>query len=215
MKRAALIGTIVALISTFSLTSSTQALRPLSGAPQGATGTGDSLPSFKAINEPVIVTLTHDGSSNFIVNPIGKDGEEGMYWVNAIGPFQGTTFQEMNDIFSPFGKKNPLVAATVMADGNWSIQVRKLSAAPVKPLRAGKGAGNDVIRFRSLPRGLTRIVLTHDGKSNFVVYPIDGKGKVGSYLTNEIGEYRGTLRLPAGTKYLWVKADGNWSYRTR
>ena len=209
------VGASIALIVSVTAVPAAQATAPLKGAPQTIGGTGDGVPTFSPIDEPVIITLTHDGTSNFIVRPIGRDGKDGMGWSNEIGNYTGTTFQEMNALFSPFGKRNPIVAAEVRADGNWTIQVRKLSASPRKNLRNGSGNGDEVIRFNRATSGLTRMTLMHDGSSNFIVKPIDGKGKVGLSLVNEIGNYKGTVRVPPQTRYLWVQADGGWSYSNR
>ena len=191
------------------------AMNPAKGAPQSISGTGDAVPTLKPINEPVIVTMSHDGTSNFIVRPVGRDGDEGLTWSNEIGPYSGTTFQEMGGIFSSFDKKNPIVAADVMADGNWTIQIRKLKGAPKKKAKRGSGAGDVVFRLPKPTKGLTRMRFTHDGESNFIVRPISKQGEDGISMINEIGPYRGTVRVPPGTKYIWVKADGTWNYKTR
>lgn len=189
---------------------------PAKGAPQGpVTGTGDGVPGLSPIDEPVIVTMTHDGASNFIVAPVGANGEDGISWANEIGPYAGSIFQAGNSLFSGFSKKNPIVAAEVQADGNWTLQIRKLSSATRLPLGAGASKGDDVIQFSKLPKGFKRITFTHDGTSNFIVEPISAKGVDGVSLVNEIGAYRGTVRLPSGTKYLAVIADGNWSYTVK
>jgi len=208
-------ATSILLVAGLSAAPVAQATSPMKGAPQGTSGTGDGVPGLKAINEPVIITLTHDGASNFIVQPVGRDGEDGLTWVNEIGPYSGTTFQSMGGFISTFDKKNPIVAADVMADGNWTMQIRKLKAAPKKRLKRGSGAGDAVIRFPKPTKGLTRMTLTHNGDSNFIVQPIDRKGDDGISMVNEIGQYKGTVRVPAGTKYLWIIADGEWSYRTK
>ena len=209
------LGFAAAIALTATGSPAAQAIVPTKGAPQVVNGTGDGVPGLKAINEPVIITLTHDGESNFIVEPVGRDGDDGFSWVNEIGPYSGTTFQDMGGFIATFDKKNPIVAADVMADGNWSIQVRKLKAAPKKSLKRGSGSGDMVIRFPKPTKGLTRMTLTHNGDSNFIVQPIDKKGDDGISMVNEIGQYKGTVRVPAGTKYLWVKADGEWTYRTK
>ena len=203
---------VAGLIFSVAAPSAAPATTPMRGAPQVISGTGDSVPALAPIDEPVIITLTHDGASNFIVKPIGKDGDEGMYWLNEIGPFTGTVFQEMDDLFAPYNKKNPIVAASVQADGNWTITIKKLSGAPTKSPKSGTGAGFEVFKFVKATKGFKRITLNHEGSSNFIVYPIDSKGKASFYLANEIGIYKGTVRLPSGTKYIWVRADGPWSY---
>lgn len=205
----------VALALTASSVPAAQAITPTKGAPQIVSGTGDGVPGLKPIDEPVIITLTHDGTSNFIVKPVGKDGDDSFSWVNEIGPYSGTTFQTMEGFLASFNKKNPIVAADVMADGNWSIQIRKLSGAPKKGLKRGSGSGDMVIRFPKPTKGLTRMTLTHTGDSNFIVKPIDKSGDEGFSMVNEIGAYKGTVRVPSGTKYLWVQADGDWNYSTR
>lgn len=205
----------VAVGLALTVAPSANAVQPTKGAPQTINGTGDSVPLVSPIDEPVIITLTHDGTSNFIVKPIGKDGEEGFSWTNEIGAYNGTIFQEMGGIFAPYSKKNPIVAVSVMADGNWNIQINKLSSAAGQPLKQGQGAGDNVIRFNQNVKGFKRITFTHDGTSNFIVRPITAKGEEGISLVNEIGNYKGTVRLPAGTKYLYVIADGAWTYSTK
>ncbi len=187
---------------------------PFKAAPQTLDGTGDAVPSVKPIKEPVIITLSHDGAANFIVQPVGADGDEGGLWANKIGVWAGTTYQEMDTFLSDFGKKNPIVALTITADGVWNIQIKPLSAAPRKPLKSGQGTGEVVIRLSRPVTKLTRISFTHDGQANFIVQPIDASGDAG-LLVNEIGPYKGTKLLPKGTQYLWITADGNWSYVTK
>ena len=213
-KRFALAACAVSMVTALGVcvAPTSQASQPMKGAPQDVAGTGDGVPSFSPIDEPVIVIMTHDGASNFIVSPIGADGEDGFSWANVIGPYSGTTLQEMGDIFASYGRKNPIVAAEVKADGNWVMQVRKLSQAPRQSLSRGQGIGDQVIAFSRSPSGLKKMTLTHLGSSNFIVKPVDSKGSVGMSLVNEIGQYKGTVRLPSGTKYLWVQADGEWNY---
>ena len=191
------------------------AVVPARGAPQVISGTGDAVPTIQPIDQPVIITLTHNGASNFIVRPIAKNGDDGFSWVNEIGPFAGTVFQEMGDTFNPYSKKNPIVAIEVRADGNWTIDIRTLSSAPRQPLARGSGAGMAVVQFPKGSSGFMRMTLSHDGDSNFIVRPITKDGEVGFSLVNEIGAYSGTVRLPSGTKYLWVDASGPWTYVTR
>lgn len=217
MKRFTLLSGIVAVGCALAVAGMPvqAAPAPAKASPQTIAGVGDDVPAIARVKDPIIITLTHQGDSNFIVKPVGADGEEGFTWANEIGPWQGTTFQEMNDFFSRYGPKNPIVALSVQADGPWNIAIKPLGAAPRQALKSGSGAGESVIRFRSRPKGLTRITLQHDGESNFIVRPITASGKTGISLVNEIGPYKGTKLLPPGTQYLWVNADGNWSYTTR
>lgn len=84
--------------------------------------------------------------------------------------------------------------------------------ATVAPISfSGKGA--KVISGVSIPYNICKVVLHHDGKSNFVIVPYDKSGDRKSSLVNEIGNYSGAVicanRIDEGM--LEVKADGNWS----
>jgi hypothetical protein len=53
-------------------------------------GTGDSVVEFDIPNTPVIITLTHNGSSNFAVWSLGTDFENIDLLVNDIAVYEGT-----------------------------------------------------------------------------------------------------------------------------
>lgn len=201
---AALVGGIL-LVALPQASASTQLAVMAASPAQEISGTGSDVPGLRPFREAVIVTMSHDGTSNFIVRPIDSAGEEGYSWANEIGVWTGTIFQEK-------GSK-PIVAAGVDADGSWTIRVAPLASAPVVSMKAYAGAGDSVVQFRAASQGLKRIKLTHDGTSNFIVRPIDARGAEGYSLVNEIGPFTGTMLLPKGTRYLSVMADGNWSLK--
>lgn len=178
-----------------------------SGDRQTIRGSGQDVPSLKSIRKPVIVKLRHTGSSNFAVWAINSRGAKTELWVNEIGRWSGTVFQER--------PSRRIVAADVTADGRWQIKVRPLKAARnVKP-RKFSGSGASVIDFKRPSRGFKRIRLIHKGSSNFAVWSIDRKGRRTDLLANEIGRFRGRTVLPSGTRYLSIQADGRWTGRVR
>lgn len=195
----------LALVATSQASAAGEAQAPAAGVRQTVSGTGASVPSLRPIREPVIVTLTHTGASNFIVNPVSADGDEGYLWANEIGDWTGTIFQAKESV--------AIVAASVEADGPWTIRIAPLAAAPVVNPRSYAGSGSAVVKFRVASQGFKRITLTHDGEANFIVHPIDRNGSEGYLLVNEIGRYEGTKVLPKGTRYLSVVADGDWTIK--
>ena len=54
----------------------------------------------------------------------------------------------------------------------------------------------------------SQATIRHGGSSNFVV---SAWGSSWDLLVNEIGNYSGTVRVPAGTVIFEVQADGNWT----
>ncbi|WP_084963093.1 hypothetical protein [Thermoactinospora rubra] len=68
---------------------------------------------------------------------------------------------------------------------------------------------------RLAEQGLRRLTLRHSGEGNFIVWALDNRGRYLRLLVNEIGDYRGRVILPAGTRYATVTADGAWSMTRR
>lgn len=68
-----------------------------------------------------------------------------------------------------------------------------------------------MIRLTAPLRAARRITLRHHGESNFIVWALDNRGRVTKLLANRVGDYRGRVLLPAGTRYATVEADGVWS----
>ncbi|MEI9907797.1 MAG: hypothetical protein WDO06_07790 [Actinomycetota bacterium] len=90
--------------------------------------------------------------------------------------------------------------------------ISSLSSAPVKGLKKIAGHGSQVIKFAKPISGFKKILITHNGESNFYVRPMNSRGVATYSLINEIGIYKGTTILPAGTQYLAFEADGDWTY---
>ncbi|MRG59976.1 hypothetical protein GE115_08855 [Agromyces sp. CFH 90414] len=118
--------------------------------------------------------------------------------VNTIGAYNGT---------SAYGFLGLAKASTleVKADGNWSITIAPVSAAPVF---TGAGAGDAVMLYDGPAGALTA---THDGDANFMVSEETAAAFSVGLLVNEIGPYSGTVPLTAGPSVIEVGANGNWT----
>lgn len=136
----------------------------------------------------------HKGESNFVV--YCNDDLR----INDIGEFTGDFF------ISAF----PGVPTEfeVKADSSWLLDVVPLQ---YQRTAAFSGSGMSVSGVFGIPEN-TSFDIRHSGDSNFVVYFISADGA--SLIVNEIGSYRGTVKIdaPSSSDGFWaVEADGSWS----
>ena len=166
-------------------------------------GTGDSVKSFSIpTNTAAIAKLTHSGSSNFAVTTLASDGSTNDLIVNTIGRYSGTVIFDTSSL-------EHSTALEITADGPWTVTIQHPSKARIwNPASHLTGSGDDVVRLVPAPTGLTPITFNHTGESNFAVLAY---GSISDLLVNEIGPYRGTTPLPAGTQIVSIEADGSWT----
>jgi TM2 domain-containing membrane protein YozV len=163
------------------------------------TGVGDNIITLPAGAAAGIVTATHNGSSNFAISVIDATNQStGELLVNEIGAYSGTTEYG----FNAFGDG---VALELSADGEWSVTISPISAAPEL---ATSGTGDSVFLYNG---GASRLTAIHDGTSNFAIVEETGKAFSMGLLVNEIGPYSGTVPLSSGPSVISVSADGNWT----
>ncbi|TFV95394.1 TM2 domain-containing protein [Leifsonia flava] len=168
-------------------------------APEPHTGAGDNLITLPAGASAGIVTATHDGSSNFAISVLDTSNQPtGELLVNTIGAYSGTRAYGFNAL----GEGTTL---QITADGNWSITVSPVSAAPAL---TASGAGDAVFLYDG---GAGKLTATHDGMANFVVMEETNNAFRFGLLVNEIGAYSGTVPLSAGPSVISVQADGGWA----
>ncbi|MEV0312666.1 hypothetical protein [Nonomuraea fuscirosea] len=165
-------------------------------------GEGDDVVRIPVTAGPAIVKGTHSGESNFIVWAVAG-GKQVDLVANEVGEYKGV--RAFNTVFP-----RKVRALEVTADGAWTLQVLPITKARYWAIKA-KGAGPDVIRLTAPLRAARRITLRHQGESNFIVWALDNRGRVTKLLANRVGDYRGRVLLPAGTRYATVEADGVWS----
>jgi hypothetical protein len=175
---------------------------PAPGAPpEQYSGAGASVVTLSA-TDPRILTISHNGGSNFVVYSVDAQGQDIDLLVNEIGSYSGVLPLNFMD-----GAE--AAALKIEADGQWNVTSAPLSSAPSWDGNAPFSAeGAAVVWVAGAAEGLTPVTLTHQGESNFVAI---GYGDGQSLLVNEIGAYTGETLLPAGTLVLTVEADGPWS----
>jgi hypothetical protein len=167
-------------------------------------GVGDSiLPITKPAGAAVaaIVTLTHQGGSNFAVWSLDSAMGHNDLLVNTIGNYTGTVLIDKSS-------SEQSVSLEITADGPWTVRVASVQSATAwdgtAPLA---GAGDSVIIYKGKAGAAA---VTHDGASNFAIW---GYGSRSDLLINEIGPYTGTVRWMAGPAIFTVTAEGNWTVK--
>ena len=151
-----------------------------------------------------LVTLTHNGRSNFVVTPLEPGGGSRASIVNEIGRYQGTVL--LNERTG-----DETAALRIEADGAWTVALRPLSMARVWSGDRVTGHGDDVLALVPPSKGLTIVEMRHSGRANFIVQAFRADDV--EYLVNEIGTWRGEVPLPNGTGLITVDADGDWTFR--
>jgi hypothetical protein len=175
---------------------------PQAFAPITLEGRGDDIVPFTIPESAAaIVSITHAGERNFVVQTLGADGEQYDLLVNEIGDYSGTRL---------FDTVEHSVAFEVSADGSWTAVVKPVSEArPWNGESQLTGSTDDVVRVTGSVDGLATVLVIHDGDANFVVVAYSGQGN--DLLINEIGQYRGEVLLPVGTVLIELTANGPWS----
>lgn len=169
-----------------------------------ASGRGDDVVEVSIpLGEPAIVTLTHDGTSNFAVINHTASAERLDLLVNEIGKYQGTRPIQ-------FETDSDVGLLEITANGNWEITIQPLRKARNVSCTTGTavGTGDDVIVLADFSDRGGAASITHNGDSNFSIWAW-GDGR--DLLVNEIGEYDGTV-LVGSQFFVWdITADGDWT----
>jgi hypothetical protein len=163
-------------------------------------GRGDKIVTIEKPDVPVILSLTHAGRSNFIVQSVNADNEKTDTLVNEIGKYAGTVLLDVDD-----GSSTKRLV--VKADGRWRIVLDGLLTAPHIAVPGEITHTGDGVYL--VDGDVDTIEFKHSGKSNFVVVAYARSGK--DLLVNEIGAYEGLVLAPKGTLLIEVKADGKWT----
>jgi hypothetical protein len=185
-------------------------------------GQGDDVSSKFTLEEGItIITMTHDGESNFAIQLFDDTGGLVGLLVNEIGAFHGSTaigVIEDNII----GAEPGIHVLDITADGNWTVLIKqpRPTSGETLPLNL-TGKGCDVSPFFVLDGGLATFDMTHDGDSNFAIELFSANGELEELLANEIGSYSGKKAIGVkqeniigarpGMHIVSVTADGNWT----
>jgi hypothetical protein len=203
---------------TQSASSSPSPLEPavinLSGNGQKVTEQVKSEP-FNLESGLVIFRMSHQGSQNFIVHLLDKNGapvadpRSGIL-ANTIGPFQGSQAVEA---------KAAQYAIDVKADGPWTVTVEQPRPTSAEAITSFNGNSTTATDFFQLSSGLKQFEMSHQGSQNFIVRLLDKNGApvrnlVNGTLANAIGPFNGakSVRIPKDDIYLLqVEANGPWT----
>lgn len=147
-----------------------------------------------------LATLTHNGRANFIVWGLDNRLDEVDLLTNEIGLYNGTVFMPPS-----------VTRLDIKADGDWSIQLKALSAARTFNTGTISGSSDDVIRWTG---GNRTVRFQHNGQSNFIVWGVAANGSWDHLYVNEIGPYNGASVVRSSSPYLLVTANGTWSMQT-
>lgn len=165
---------------------------------QTYTGSGDDVIDLPDGATEGMITASHDGDANFIIDVLTSAGDSTLDLpVNTIGSYEGTTAFGMYDINDDPDRLQ------VSADGAWEITVAPFADAPTLELPA-EGDGDAVFVYSG---GASAWHLTHAGEANFIV---DSTAEVMG-LVNEIGAYDGTVPVSDETAVITIRADGAWT----
>ena len=197
-------------------------------APETVTfsGRGDDITEKFVLEEGITVfTLTHDGSSNFVVKLLDEIGSTQELLVNEIGSFDGSMaigVEEQSFISAKPGAH----ILEISADGDWTAVVEQPRPATAEALPVSvTGSGCGVSQFFVLDEGLVTFKMSHDGDSNFIVHLYSSEGSLEEFLANEIGSYSGKQAVSVkssgfigpepGIYILSVTADGDWTIEVK
>lgn len=163
-------------------------------------GTGDSVVPIPAGAKAGIVTATHAGSANFVIQVIDANNTPTIdLLVNTIGAYSGVSAFGMNAIGGPGTNLK------VSADGAWTIAIAPIDSATILP---ASGTGNGVYLYAGKAASTA---LTHAGSMNFVVSEYTDSALSIPLLVNQIGAYSGSVPFLAGPAVVTITADGAWT----
>ncbi|GGO66740.1 hypothetical protein GCM10012289_21480 [Nonomuraea cavernae] len=165
-------------------------------------GAGDDLVLLQTTEVMFLASLTHRGTSTFIVRPLVRNGPEQPPIVHAVGGYQGTVLVNGHD-----GKV--LHGFAIKADGAWTLALKPVTLARAWTGGPVSGRGDEVLTLSPASPGPTTVRIEHAGSGNVTVHAY-GDGSPG-ILVHEIGTYHGEVPLPAGTSLVTITTDGTWT----
>ncbi|WP_283137953.1 hypothetical protein [Rhizohabitans arisaemae] len=166
-------------------------------------GRGDKVVQIQ-LTGPSLLALTHDGSQNFTVHTLNASGGKQDLLVSATGSYSGTR---------PVKATGPALPGSlnIRADGAWKITVKPLDSARTFTGTSLTGRGDDVVRISPATTTQVTLAVAHTGTREFVL----SGGAEQSVLLTATGNHTGDVTVPAGTEYLTVRADGDWTLTRR
>jgi hypothetical protein len=176
-------------------------------APISLSGVGQQASKkFQLQQGLAIFKLTHNGSSNFIVQLLGSNGQNIDNLVNEIGLFNGSKAEGIQNAGT--------YVLDIQADGKWTVTIQQPRPTTAPYITSFHGKGQTATELFNMNSGLKTIQMTHDGTSNFIIDILDSNGNDVDNIVNEIGSFNGSKAegIQNDGIYLFdIQADGNWT----
>lgn len=166
-------------------------------------GTGDDVIDVSIPGDVLaIAEIVLEGEGHTSIWTTDENNEQSALLANEIGAWQG-----VSPVHLSYEAK--MRGLDVSADGAWSIVFKPIADARDLTSAGIEGTTDDVLDGYRLAGEIVDITHTGDGHFSVTAYTDDGEYL--ELISNEIGAYEGRRRLPAGTRWLEIQADGPWS----
>ena len=169
------------------------------------TGTGDDVLDFEKPNEgAVLVRVEGSATGNFVVTAVTDDGTPAELLVNVIGGYSGTRLLDANGLFES-------VRFEVMSNGEWTIEVLPLDAAPIATVPSTLEGNGDAVYRIDGEVDTANITGNQSGSGLLAIntytpdalFPLD-------LPVNTIDSYEGTVALN-GADYIAIQSNQQWT----
>ncbi len=170
--------------------------------PISLTGSGNSVIDFEKWIGPAVLSATHDGDGDFIVDNYSANNQKLGRMINTAGFYVGSLPLD-------FAGGTRTTRFDITADGAWELQIIPLDLARGEIVPSTlDGDGDDVIVIIDGAPG-TMIIDASQTSDYFILWAFGEGSPV--QLINSAGEYEGTVTAPAGTTSFAVMTIGPWS----
>jgi hypothetical protein len=179
------------------------------GFPVAFTGPGDKVVDVSTWGPGVVMIVAAQTEDSLSVESLNENGDP----VDLLVDTFTSAYTGMRPINWPDQEKAHRIEVDVNDLANeWSISFLPMDSEHIHTINQPGTYSNttdDVLRISGFT-GNTAAV-NHAGEANIIVEAYDSQLELLEIPVNEIGPYTETVTLPAGTIYLVVLAQGQWS----
>ena len=200
-----ILGVALSAATFLSAPVSAAAQVPTVSAARVATYSGDSdaIIRFKSTIKSGIAKITYEGDGYFSVWGLKPNGDEGQLLASTAEKYTGTVAYNISS-------SDKLAGLKVTADAPWIIQFLPLTKAKYWAINS-KGTGDQVLRLTRTSRWFHILKVRYSGDGYFSIWALNSYGKEFDLLVSSAKAYKGTVKLPAGTRYASIRADAPWT----
>lgn len=178
---------------------------PVDPAPPAivVTGSGDDVVTVERVRKFEMVRIIGNSCSrHFAVWSLDSSLENVDLLVNTTDPYSGVVLIDI-------AREDTLAGFEISSECNWSIEFLPLSAARVLNTPGSiNGANDDIVAV--LSGGILNVV-GNGAERHFAIWAYDARGNRLDLLVNTTDAYSGNVRVPNGTRYLSIDAEGGWT----